>query len=250
MSEAGYVHIHRSLLGHPAFRNDGEAMAFAWMVVRAAWRPVRVRYKGQAIGLERGQLAVSVRDLAEVLDRPKGWVERLLTRLKSETMVETRSGTGVTIITICNYNDFQAEQDSGRTARETTCGTDAGQRQDTEQRREEVKKKEVKQERSFPEPARASEPPLTVLEQRCRSLASTIGLTRPLADADRRQLRQWLDDGLDFDHHVLIPAQSVTAREHARGRAINGFRYLDPAIREYAAEWHAERSRYQQAANG
>ena len=26
---SGYVHIHRSLIGHPAFRNDAEAMAFA-----------------------------------------------------------------------------------------------------------------------------------------------------------------------------------------------------------------------------
>ena len=46
---SGFVVLHRSLLGHPAFRNDAEAMAFAWMILRASWRPVRVRYKGKAI---------------------------------------------------------------------------------------------------------------------------------------------------------------------------------------------------------
>lgn len=136
MSEQGYVRVYRTLLGHPAFRNDGEAMAFAWMVLRASWRPARVRYKGMAVSLERGQLAVSVRDLAEALDRSKGWVERLLTRLKSETMIETHSETGVTVVTICNYAEYQAEQDSPGTPRGTAAGTKPGQRRDTEQRRE------------------------------------------------------------------------------------------------------------------
>lgn len=120
-------------------------MAFAWMCLRASWQPVRVRYKGIAIQLDRGQLAVSVRDLAEALDRPKGWVERLLNRLKSETMIETRAETGVTVITVCNYDEYQPQQDSDRTPRGTRGGTPAGQRQDTEQRRE--KGKEGKKKR-------------------------------------------------------------------------------------------------------
>lgn len=152
MSEAGYIHLHRRLIGHPAFRNDGEAMAFAWMCLRASWQPVRVRYKGMAVQLDRGQLAVSVRDLAEALDRPKGWVERLLNRLKSETMIETRAETGVTVITVCNYGEYQPQQDSDRTPRGTRGGTSTGQRQDTEQRREkgkEGKKKDTPSESSI-----------------------------------------------------------------------------------------------------
>lgn len=122
MSDTGYIRLYRSLLGHPAFRNDGEAMAFAWMVLRASWRPIRVRYKGRPISLQRGQLAVSVRDLAEHLDRPKGWIERLLKRLRDETMCETHSETGVLVITICNYNEYQAEIEVGETVDETGEG--------------------------------------------------------------------------------------------------------------------------------
>lgn len=142
MSDAGYVRIYRRLLGHHAFRNDGEALAFAWMVIRASWQPARVRYKGQSVSLQRGQLAVSVRDLADALDRPKGWVERLLTRLKSGTMIETHSETGVNVITICNYDEFQADQEESKTPRKTARKTPAGQTQDTEQRREKGNKVE------------------------------------------------------------------------------------------------------------
>lgn len=134
MSDTGYIRLYRSLLGHPAFRNDGEAMVFAWMVLKASWRPSRVRYKGRPIALERGQLAVSVRDLAEHHDRPKGWIERLLKRLRDETMCETHSETGVLVITICNYNNYQAEIQASETVAETLTGQtqDSGRTQNKE----------------------------------------------------------------------------------------------------------------------
>lgn len=150
----GYARFHRSLIGHPAFRNDAEAMAFAYMVLRAAWKPTRVRYKGKALSLNRGQLAMSVRDLAEAMDRDKGWVERLLKRLKSETMVETVSETGVLVITICNYDRFQSANDTGETHGETPDETDARQTQDTEQEDKEDKKKEEREGAPAAAPAR------------------------------------------------------------------------------------------------
>lgn len=134
---SGYVRIHRSLIGHPAFRNDAEAMAFAWLVTKAAWKATRIRYKERAINLKRGQVAVSVRDFAHAMDRDKAWIERLLNRLRGETMIKTHNETGVNVITVCNYGAFQAEQDSAETPIETINETEARQRRDTEQEREE-----------------------------------------------------------------------------------------------------------------
>lgn len=127
VTETGYVLIHRSLIGHPDFRSDAEAMAFAWLIMKAAWRPVRVRYKGKSIELQRGQLAVSLRDMATALDRSKTWVERFLSRLKTGTMIETEAGTASAIITICNYDKFQVISK----APETTPGQQAGQHRDS-----------------------------------------------------------------------------------------------------------------------
>ncbi len=134
---SGYVRIHRTLCGHPAFRNDAEAMAFAWMIAKAQWRPTRVRYKERGICLLRGQLAISVRDFAKAMDRDKAWIERLLKRLKAETMIEVRHETGVNVVTICNYEQFQTEQDRRKTPDETRGETQARQTQDTEQGMEE-----------------------------------------------------------------------------------------------------------------
>jgi hypothetical protein len=143
---SGHARIHRSLIGHPAFRNDGEAMAFAWMVLRAAWKPVRVRYKGKAISLDRGQLSVSQRDMAHALDRDKAWVERLWKRLRAEAMIEAASEAGVAVITICNYEKYQASPKKAEAADEAPEEADARQTQGTEQVREEDKKEEESSE--------------------------------------------------------------------------------------------------------
>lgn len=139
MSDAGFVKVYRTILGHPAFRNDAEAMAFAWMVIRASWKPARVRYKDRTISLKRGQLAMSVRDMATAMDRDKAWVERLWKRLKAETMIETATDAGVSVVTICKYESFQGERADREETRETPFETGARQARDTEQRREEDK---------------------------------------------------------------------------------------------------------------
>jgi hypothetical protein len=128
---SGFVQIHRQLLDNPVFNSDAEAMAFAWMVLRASWRPVSVRYKGREIDLERGQLCMSVRDMAERLERSKDWVSRFLTRLEKAKMIEkhrdrgclatatptaTATATASNVITICNYDKYQANSETTATA--------------------------------------------------------------------------------------------------------------------------------------
>lgn len=138
---SGYVRIHRPLFeDHPAFRNDAEAMAFAWLIVKAAWKPKCVRYKERKISLQRGQVAVSQRDMARALDRDKAWIERLWKRLRAEAMITVASEAGVAVITICNYDEYQADIGTREAVDEAPDEAGARQAQGTEQVREEVKK--------------------------------------------------------------------------------------------------------------
>jgi len=131
---SGYVRLYRTLAtGHPAFRNDAEAMAFAWMISKAAWQPARVRYKDRTINLKRGQLVVSQRDMARAMDRDKAWVERLWKRLKREAMVEAVCEAGLAVITICNYEEYQAKG-VGREAPPEAANEALGEAQNKEER--------------------------------------------------------------------------------------------------------------------
>ena len=129
-TDNGFVVIHRRIWEHPAFNNAVEASMFIYMVTMAAWRPTTVRYKGRMIDLQRGQLAVSVRDLAAKFGGTRSGTHRFLERVRSETMIETDSGTGVMIVTICNYSKYQDASAGAGTVSETGSGTKLGQDRD------------------------------------------------------------------------------------------------------------------------
>lgn len=215
---SGFALIHRSLLGHPAFRNDAEAMAFAWMVIKAAWKPCKVRYKGHAITLNRGQLAISTRDFAAAMARDKAWITRLLHRLKSETMIETRAETGVTVITICNYSDYQQVAERGETAgeprRDAANETDARQRRDTEQRIEQGNKNLPADVRAIMEAGDYVSPP-----------------------GDLKLLRDWYAAGATLDQDILPCIRRVRPTLSKPPFTLKVF---DPHIREKLAADAAE----------
>jgi hypothetical protein len=178
---SGYVRIYRSLIGHPAFRNDAEAMAFAWLVTKAAWKPVRVRYKERSIHLGRGQLAISQRDMARALDRDKAWIERLWKRLRAEAMIAVTVEAGVAVITICKYATYQDAKATREAAGEAREEAGARQGQGTEQGSEE------EEEENTPQPPKGPRRGKTVLPEDW--VLPTVAELPPQAQACARQ---WL----------------------------------------------------------
>lgn len=128
---SGYILAHRSAYKHPAFNNPIEAGVWLYMVALASWQPTRVRFKGRTIDLERGQLAISLRTFSEELGWSKSKLCHFIERLKNETMIETDSETGITVITICNYDKYQCQDDASETADTTVSETVVGQQQDS-----------------------------------------------------------------------------------------------------------------------
>jgi hypothetical protein len=118
MSERGYICLSRGALDHEFFRRSefSEFEAWVWLLTEAAWKPRSRRVGEFLVQLDRGQLVASIRHLAEVWSWSKGKVERFVNRLKTETMVGTHTETGITIITICNYDKYQKQQESSGTA--------------------------------------------------------------------------------------------------------------------------------------
>jgi hypothetical protein len=233
--DVGYVRIYRALLGNASFRNDGEALAFAWMVIRAAWRPTRINYKDRTITLQRGQLAVSTRDMATAIDRDKAWITRFWNRAKNEAMIETRAETGVTVITICNYDQFQGERDRGETPAETQPETRVRQGRDTEQRKEEDKNTggrapvHVREgQGSTGLPSQPSGPDGEVIE--------AARFAWPLSHADRRQLQAWEADGIDRAATVIPVIRRVAEERSVASDPPSTLRYFDRSVRAAHAE--------------
>jgi hypothetical protein len=120
--EGGYALIYRRVLEDPDFDNAAEALAFVYLILKASWRDCAVRYKGHRINLKRGQLAISLRDMAANLEWSKSRCDRFISELKKRDKIGTTVGTGVTVISVCNYGKYQIDPAKAGTAAETNAG--------------------------------------------------------------------------------------------------------------------------------
>lgn len=121
MSE-GWIALHRGWRDNPIFRGEySRADAWIWMVESACWKPTRHDIKGKTVVLQRGQLCASRERMAKEWGWSPSAVERFLTRLKTEQMIERETGQGKSVITICNYAKYQdrAEQTGQATEQQT-----------------------------------------------------------------------------------------------------------------------------------
>ena len=107
----GYVRIYRSILDNPTFRNLEEAMFFAYLVIKANWRPGERRYDDRVYRLDRGELVIGSRKLAEEFGWSHKKVRTFVKHLIDASMIiQKRAQHGAhraPITTICNYEKFQ-----------------------------------------------------------------------------------------------------------------------------------------------
>jgi hypothetical protein len=116
----GYIAISRQIFDNRMLENAEWFRAFQWLLGRAAWKPRGERLSFGVVDLERGQLAVTIRELAKTWNWPVSNVVYFLKRAQCNEMIEyftirTKSRTKngikksypVTKITICNYDEYQ-----------------------------------------------------------------------------------------------------------------------------------------------
>lgn len=116
----GFVAISRDLWMNADFRDSemSQREAWIWMIAHATWKPLEVRVGSNVIQLERGELAYSTRYLAGVFRWSEARVRRYFDMLKNRRMAQTKTDAGVTVVTICKYDEYQsapADGDAGAT---------------------------------------------------------------------------------------------------------------------------------------
>ena len=113
----GFIRMERSALDHHLLRDPERFRAWFWMVARACWRSQRFDIRGKTITIERGQFATTRKELAAAFNWSESKTERFLTRLQTEQMIGRKTGQGRTVITICNYCEYNP--DANQTGQQT-----------------------------------------------------------------------------------------------------------------------------------
>jgi hypothetical protein len=147
MSERGVFAVDRGIWEHPMFHSRdpfSRREAWMWLISEAAWKPRRYRAGSIVVQLERGQLAHSLRYLADCWGWSVKRVRGLIDDLTQEHMIATATDTGVTVITICKYAEYQRVSLPEGTAEDTGSDTAKDTEADTQRAHEGHRKEDIK----------------------------------------------------------------------------------------------------------
>ena len=113
---AGWIKISTDIAKHWIW-NDAERLKW-WIDIlfMASWKDTKQLVGKQLVSLRRGQLIASISFLCKRWGRSRSMVEPFLTLLQEEGMISKEVGNNVSIITVVNYEKYQANNSSDANA--------------------------------------------------------------------------------------------------------------------------------------
>ena len=134
MAEKGYFMVHRKIWENPIF-SSGERYdrrsAWLYIISHANYAAGAFLVKGRMCHVERGQLMTSIRYLANIWRWDKATVSRFLSDIETEKMITVTRTQNGTLITVLNYNKYQAFSDRASENTDTESDTESPSNSDT-----------------------------------------------------------------------------------------------------------------------
>jgi|WetSurMetagenome_2_1015567.scaffolds.fasta_scaffold07149_14 hypothetical protein len=108
----GWIKLYRKILDNPLWLSEPFTRAQAWidLLLLANHKDSFFYVRGNKITVKRGEVGMSIRNLAERWQWSRAKVNRFINDLESEHQIEPQKNNITTLLSICNYNDYQIEE--------------------------------------------------------------------------------------------------------------------------------------------
>ncbi|HDP3065876.1 TPA: DnaD domain-containing protein [Staphylococcus aureus] len=109
----GWISIDRSIQNHWLFkekRTFSKFEAWIYLLMEANHSKAKVPIGNQIVTVERGQILTSILTLSDLFNWSRFKVKTFLDLLESDGMLEVKTTSKYTLITIVNYDFYQSEQ--------------------------------------------------------------------------------------------------------------------------------------------
>lgn len=231
MSERGVFAVDRGIWEHPEFADEPftEREAWQWLICEAAFKARKKRIGATVFDLERGQLACSLRFMAEAWQWKKDKVARFLKRLETATMIATAPRHDATVITVCKYDRYQRVSLPAIQENATPDETRTRQERD---KLENTKNTEVIDDAVAPRGSLVAPEAIKLTEKLLVICGHDSKFWPPGWIGAPMRVQAWLTQGWD-PGIIVVAVQKVVAK--ARGRPINSVQFFENAIAEEVA---------------
>ena len=112
---SGWIKVHRQLTNHWIWEKPEYLKWWMDILMQANIEPKKVLIKGQLIQVQRGEVIYSYETWANRWKINKSKVLRFLKMLEKDSMIELKSETVTTRLTICKYDTYQGERNDSET---------------------------------------------------------------------------------------------------------------------------------------
>ena len=174
---SGWIKLHRKIQDHWlfSFSEPDKALAFIDLVLSASFDNGTVMIKGRTYHIKRGQFLVAQTTLQKRWKWSQNKVKRFLNLLKNERMVDIETDERASIITICNYSDYQGgeravERPNERAGERTVERATDEQSNDIKRSKELQEGKEVKKKDNSQQADRFTPPTVNQVDEYMQSI--------------------------------------------------------------------------------
>ena len=113
--QRGYIKIWRKVKDSFVWKNAYLYKLFCHLLMEANWKETEFIFNNKKHILKRGQLIVGCKKLGDETHISKSMAYRFLNILENETLIEQQKTNLYTIVTIVNYDDYQANEQQPET---------------------------------------------------------------------------------------------------------------------------------------
>ena len=107
----GFVVIYRKIINSQVWQNAELFQVFMWCILKANhednWVPVKTGKGKTAVLIKRGQFMFGRKSAAKELRMKPSSVRNRMKKLQNMRNLDIKADTHYSIVTICNYNDYQ-----------------------------------------------------------------------------------------------------------------------------------------------
>lgn len=108
----GWIKLNKRIRKHWLWDHPDYFRAWVDMLMMANWRETKKLYKDEIVVLKRGEFPMSFRALQERWGMSMNKTKRFISLLKKDTMIDTHTDYGYTVVKIINFEKFQAKSDT------------------------------------------------------------------------------------------------------------------------------------------
>lgn len=108
----GWIKLHRKIMDNPFYLSEPFTRMQAWidLLLLANHKEGFFYVRGNKVIIKRGQVGTSSRTLASRWQWSRGKVERFLKELEESNQIEPQKNNVITLLSICNYDEYQSSE--------------------------------------------------------------------------------------------------------------------------------------------